>query len=460
VSSTLDSHEPSNFAFTVILHIPFLTQAVLRPEARTAVTPQELGELIEAMNAAAGAAGRPHVWRLPGTEGLQLEGDETQGAGETDLQQYSAGLNVEIRRALPHRLASRQVRDGSPGPETWLPEDFEHKGDRWRFVAGDVDLWDSGVGLLSARYDLAPARGANWAEMEKRIDDARNGIRDSAATALREIADQFASDAAVAEKTERESASSSDGPRGDPLWTHNLLAVEVEATVPAAVYEEMCAILTNGGIAVPLPERSEPASHVRIGLNACVACPPPRLRLVTSVARLVAVHTTIWAAATGLDLALSRELRLPGGEWRESLPDMESRAANVLALYERVQGFSFGLRDIAADLDDLDRVLWEAIAQKWGLEGRLDALEVKLSRLDHILSHSTAALTARRARRLDQLVVIFTVAGVVTSAAALADFLTKDLKGVSVLNGVLASVFVLAAVLIYVLVRPWLSGRR
>jgi hypothetical protein len=98
--------------------------------------------------------------------------------------------------------------------------------------------------------------------------------------------------------------------------------------------------------------------------------------------------------------------------------------------------------------------VWGAVAREWGLPSQLKALDEKLEALDHVYEHLTAAVSDRRARRLNGFVLVFTFASVITFGFAVADFFGKPLPEPRLLNVLIVAVLVaLAAVL-------WLALRR
>jgi hypothetical protein len=79
---------------------------------------------------------------------------------------------------------------------------------------------------------------------------------------------------------------------------------------------------------------------LRLGLSACTAYRSSDASQAALIARLLGVHTVIWAAAVDFDRVLLREF---AGSQRLDIPPLEvleERADNLLSLYERVRAFS------------------------------------------------------------------------------------------------------------------------
>lgn len=445
----------------VVLHTPLLTGARLTQGAAEATTAAELDELAAQLNQPLQVEHARISWERPSPLELGVPGDPAHRGGDIGLQQYSQELNAGLRRFLPHRLVGQNLLPNIQRPGPALLPFVRPRDADWKLEAASVDIWNSGVALFATRYRVLAER-LRWTDLMCDVDHVRDEVNRQAAPFLREIVASFQRAAtrcgAALGNTDGEAHTVSG--LGEPLWTHNSLLV---FTHEDATDEELGAIasrLTNGGPSYPLGEQLDSGAKLRLGLNACLCCRPVGQRGSGPLIRLVAAHTALWAAATDFDRALLRELAAGQLEDSTSLGTMEDRAGELLRVYQRLQGFQSALRNTTVHLDDVDRLIWTALSTQWGLPSQLDALGHKLESLDHIYGQLTSALTARRARRLDGFLSVFTVASVVTTGLAVASFIFRPLGEAMTINIAIAVALLVATFALWCVLRYFLGASR
>jgi hypothetical protein len=339
------------------------------------------------------------------------------------LQRYSDAVRAEFESSLPHRVLQMEPRPlGSGGsliegsPVVWDPRTL------------DIDIWNLGVGLVTATYCLDSPPTMDWSTLGAEVEASRHVLKDSLqgvrASAVAEVR------RAVDANRLRASGFLEDADREpDPqaLWTHVTFLLEAKNGAREDELDAVAKRLTCDGVA--RPGRSELDRIVlRIGLDSAVGYLPGDASLAASVARMVGVHTVVWAAAVDLD---RRVLRLRRKPRPTALRDLEVQMDQNMVAYEHVRGIRAELESVGVHLSALDRWLWEAYAETWGLSTQLGSLDGKLGAFEHVLSHAATDITNRRARLLSTLALPFTVASVVGLVGALLDLSSKELQAPS-----------------------------
>jgi hypothetical protein len=367
------------------------------------------------------------------------------------LQGYSDAVRAEFESSLPHRVLRMEPRSlGSSGsviegsPIVWDPRTL------------DVDIWNLGVGLVTATYSLASPAGTDWSTLGEDVEASRRVLKDSLqgvrAAAVAEV--RRAVDAGRLRASGFLEDADSE-PDAQALWTH--VTFLLQAQEDGARKDELDAVakrLTWDGVHGPRASELD-RIVLRIGLDSAVGYVRSDAPLAASVARMVGVHTVVWAAAVDLD---RRVLRLRRKQRPTALRDLEVQMDQNVAAYEHVRGIRAELESVGVHLSALDRSLWEAYAETWRLSTQLGSLDGKLASLEHVLSHAASDITNRRARLLSTLALPFTVASVVGLVGALLDLSSKELQAPSgsnlwLVSGLVAFAIALWLILASVVVR-------
>jgi hypothetical protein len=328
------------------------------------------------------------TWRKPVPMAIDGRTDRTF-PHDICLQHYADDLANDLRAALPHRTCSAEL----PWNNAWL------------------ERWNLDVVCLCVVEDIDTASG-DWATYRKRIDERRFAIRERATTELGR----------------------------EPLWPCLLHVIEAEA--PRAQLDEIAAKLTDNGQSCVLD--SFPDVAVRFALDACVAIPPQRIDVAFGVARIMAIHTAIWAAAMQFDRELLPLLSRPNEN--EQLSELERRADRLRETSRRVRAFRAPLANTAAHLNHLDGPLWLALADRWALEPQLDALCSRTDALQHMHTDLIAAVTSKHAQRLSRIALALALISGCTAIFAIVQFVIVEPKPTEVRIANVAVVTVVAAI--------------
>jgi hypothetical protein len=216
-------------------------------------------------------------------------------------------------------------------------------------------------------------------------------------------------------------------PDAQALWTHVTFLLEAKNGARDDELDAVAKRLTGDGVAGPGTSELD-RIVLRIGLDSAVGYLRSDASLAASVARMVGVHTVVWAAAVDLD---RRVLRLRRKQRPTALRDLEVQMDQNVAAYEHVRGIRAELESVGVHLSVLDRSLWEAYAETWGLSTQLGSLDGKLGSVEYVLSHAATDITNRRARLLSTLALPFTVASIVGLVGALLDLSSEELEAPS-----------------------------
>jgi hypothetical protein len=409
----------------VIFHMPFFSGLHLR-DLPVAVAQEVMNTAPELLNR---DSCRDWVKPVP----LRYDLDITAPEGEIHLQSYAQQVaqGVEapmpqcaVERRGPRVLARREVKPSNP-PEAreWPIPDAS--GTRWELGELSARIYDSGVGLLSVTYRVIPRSGMTWEEYRNatwrvsgEVKSTFRGYTEETIACLNEAAERH--DWPI------HSVSILTGlqPSADVLWSTLLHAIE---TPIACGREERKAL---GRVLVPDPAATDLEQSVDIkgtvlllGPDACAVHDPTQLQEVAALARLIGVNHVCWATAVDYDMVLLREnTRLINTADTFSLKDADNAALDVLRLYGRVRSFRSAMTGIAVHLELVDSAIWRELLGKWGLGAQLENLDNKLVDLQQIYDRLTTTVTTLRARRLDNLVLAFTFASLITLGLTLIDF--------------------------------------
>jgi hypothetical protein len=316
------------------------------------------------------------------------------------LQQYATDLGDDMRAALPHRTGSVEL----PWRGAWL--------DRWNFnvVCGSV-------------VEAVDVEVPDWAGYRDAVYARRQAMRDQATRDLGR----------------------------EPLWICVVHVVQADAS--SADLDRIAKTLTDNG--EPCVLDAFPDVAVRLSFDACAAVPMGRLDVAVGVARMLGVHTAIWAAAMEFD----RELLplLVGTNEKESLAELERRANRLRETSRRVRAFRAPLANTAPHLSELDGPLWQKTADRWALEGQLDALSSRVDALQLIHGDLIATLTAKHAQRLNRIALALTLISGCTAILTFVQFVFVDPTPTEVR---VTNAIIVLAVAALALCLWWIASRR
>jgi hypothetical protein len=309
-------------------------------------------------------------WRDPTLIAIDGTTDDAH-PHELMLQQYADDLGADLLSALPHRTASAEL----PWPGAW------------------IDRWSLDVACLWV-VETRDVGAAGWADYRARANVRREEVRARAAQLLGR----------------------------EPLWLCLLHVIEMDAA-----HDELdaaAAALTDNG--EPCTLDAFPDVAVRLSLDACVAVRPRDLKVAVGVARMIAVHTAIWAAAMEFDRELLPLLSRTSAH--ESLRELEQRADRLRETSRRVRAFRAPLANTAAHLSELDGPMWQAIADRWALEPQLDALSGRIDALQQMHADLIAALSTGHAQRLNRIALALALISGCTAVFAVVQFVIVEPK--------------------------------
>ena len=329
---------PLDVVARVVLHLPFLTGfASLRTQSPPAVAPLR-----------------------PLTFDVADPGEDS----DLILQRYSDELRADFAEHLPHRVLTIAIPSVHP-VRTFTGLVVEGSSIRWDARSIDVDVWNLGVGLVSATYRLEPPALSNWPALGAEVEESRHVLKDSFQS-LREAAIAQTREAVVAGKLSAWQFPDHGArkPDGQALWTHVTFLLEANAEVGAEELDAIAERLTWGGTAV---RRSEELKDVvvRIGLDSCVAYRRNDAITAAAVARKVGVHSVVWAATVDFDRRL---LGLRRQDATSSLRELEEQMERAVAAYEHVRSVRVEIETAGVHLSSLDQALWASYADTWNLK--------------------------------------------------------------------------------------------
>jgi hypothetical protein len=317
---------------------------------------------------------------------IAIAGVEDASPHDLRLQQYADDLASDLREHLPHRAGSASVE----GTAT-------------------LDFWTGDVAILTVVEDLEPQD--DWDSQRAAVDHRREEVR-----------------AWATETIDRQ-----------PLWLHLLCVI---VAPPHESLDDIASTLTGDGTRVEL--NSFPGVVFRLGLDACVAVPDDDLQVALGAARLVAAHTAVWAQAAELDRQLLSALADSSAGRNMTINELERSAEELLETYGRVRTFRAPLDNAAVHLSELDGPLWTGVAERWGLDAQLSALNGRIEALEHVHAGLLDTLTARRARRLEKTALVFTLLSAITAVLTVIEFADAPRLGLKL--ALVASMIAVAAV--------------
>jgi hypothetical protein len=319
------------------------------------------------------------------------------------LQSYGEDLGDALRSALPHRTASADL----PWPGAW------------------VDRWSLEVACLCVAETLEVGDAA-WPDYRDRVNVRREAPRARAKQLFGR----------------------------EPLWLCLLHVIEMEAE--HGELDAAAAVLTDDGD--PCPLDAVPDVAIRLSLDTCVAVRPADLKVAVGVARMIEVHTAIWAAAIEFD----RELLplLTDTDADEPLSELEHHADRLRETSRRVRAFRAPLANTAAHLSELDGPMWQAVADRWALDPQLDALSGRIDALQQMHTDLIAAVSTRHAQRLNRIALALALISGCTAVFAIVQFVIVEPRPTEVRIANALIVLAVAAVAAWLWWTVVVSGRR
>lgn len=354
-----------------------------------------------------------------------------------ELQLYTAVLEGELRRFLPHRVASIDVHHLATalGGREWS---------RFQLRSAQCHLWDSGSCVLVITYDVDTTR-VTCKEVRTAIDQLHEG----ALAQWRGIARRCAARYASAFDTGSSAANSIGEPQ--TLWVHDTLIFDEPASGDLA---EIADYYTDGGTLheLTMERRRWP---LRLGLTACLVTNQSVCRETTI--RIMETHQALWSAAIDYDRRLFRALSQDTAG--KGLRYLEKELDDLLDVERKVSSFASKVSAVPVHLARLDQQLWTAVHESWRLQDQIDSLTEKLTALRSSYSDVAARIGTQRSRRLSYFLAIFTLLTAVSTAASLRLFVQQDLKSANPTSVQWLLIFIgIAAVLAAVLMTFVMRG--
>lgn len=338
------------------------------------------------------------------------------------LQEYSGELRADLLRSFPHRVHRYTPSEGSAEPDA--SPICPGSSVVWLRLSLDVDMWSIGAGLVTATYRLEAPKDVGWAELGPDVERGRHILKDRMAGLRAEALEDLYRAVQRGDIVGRPFMDARTGDReAEALWTHVTFLLEGEFATDLQELDHVAEALTWGGAEGP---RSGVLGAValRLALDSAVGYRPGSEAVAACLPRLIGVHTAVWAALTELDRRL---LQLPEWTATRSLRSLERNLDRTMDTYEHARHLRAALESVTVHLSAVDRALWEALADTWGLATPVGTIDAKLESEQHVLSYAMASLTNRRARLLSSLALLFSVAGVVGVVGGLVDLSSKRL---------------------------------
>jgi hypothetical protein len=422
---------PSAVRTRVIVHAPFLpVEAVGQGHPPT---PEDI-ELLQAR-----LAQQASGWSAPSKNGRH---SVEQLRGEPELQRYAPTLSSELGRYLPHRLAERWLQVSREELHSEEKRLKESTATSWTHLATVADIWGVGVGLLTSVYQVDASPDLSWSEFGLAIYESCRLIDELRREFVIETANDLMRVLAQSPELRRISRTRNFEQAAELLWKHVLILCELPDTAGPQQRGEVTGILVPDGDPCSLPLKAQ-AVELCVGTSASAA----------SIARLLGVLNVIWAASLDFDRILFRELRAFGLGRHMGLEALEAKTLELMTLYERVQEFRSAVDHTTVHLTRLDEAIWRGVGERWGQQAQLDALDKKLQALQNVYRHLVTSLDTRRSRRLNDIVLAFTIAAAVTLGLSLADFFGEYLRKLFWVKATLVIVLMGAAVAVGLLIR-------
>jgi hypothetical protein len=340
-------------------------------------------------------------WRQPGVADFGT-GYQAAEADDLVLQKYVGAYGTELKGLVPRRILSSEV--DAHRIEVAAGEDSAG----WEPIQASIDVWNLGVGMVTVVYRVR-AVTSDWKALLGELDRKREAIREGASTVAIETGE------AIGNQLNLSSSAF------DPLWMYVVLLIKAPDGATEADLDPLASALSYEGLQAKLvPARS--GAVVRVYFNACAAFVQAESEVGVAAARVTGALNAIWAAAVDFDRRLLNHLPTQASQQPATLKQLENKSNELLDLYQRVQGFRTLVGTLPVHLGMLDTPLWDVVAEKWRLESLLNGLGARFDALDHVNTHRVQAVSDRSARRLNIIVLVFTVASLVTFGTAVIAF--------------------------------------
>ncbi|RSM40046.1 hypothetical protein DMA12_28415 [Amycolatopsis balhimycina DSM 5908] len=314
-----------------------------------------------------------------------------------DLQMYTPALEGELRRYLPHRVATFDVTDVEAGGGE----------PRFRLRSAKCRLWDSGACVLEIGYDVDVA-GMSCQELRHAIDRLHELAPERWSETAARCADHF--------------AANLGGGRSEPttVWVHDTL---IFSGLAARAGEEIADYYSDGGARHELTmERHR--WPLRLGLTACLVTDDADCR--KAAIRVIEAHQALWATAIEYDRQLFRVLAQEAAG--KGVRRLEEELDELLRVQRKISDFASKVSATPVHLSRLDQQLWVAVRESWRLQDQIDGLTGRLGTLRSSYSELANRIGTRRSRRLSYFLVVFTLLSAVSTAASLRVFVQQDLQ--------------------------------
>ncbi len=376
------------------------------------------------------------------TRRAALTYDLSTGPPDDDLcfQVYAAQIYEDLRSLLPHCVL--ELKD----PLGLLPEDlkslFDHpdrcdqdtrsRGAIISLREFSTGVWDSGIGLVSVTYQVSVQRGITWKEYrDDVVIPAYDTVRRHCGALVRAALSALPAESAPAARsgqTPIEQSSAIDT-MPDVLWAHLLYLIEVPSSATVNDCGAVAAQLVTDPEALVSSNEADEVVLSRVGLDACCVYSDESEEYASALARLIGVHTVAWSAAISFQTELLRQLASITGENSQlSIRELDDIAAKLLRVHHNVKLFHTSMKGAAVHLKSEDASYWRTLEEKWGLNAQLTTLSDQLAALEHLHERLTAAITASRGRKLNNLALVFTFSSIVGLGFGIINFSQQRLR--------------------------------
>lgn len=331
--------------------------------------------------------------RLRTVEGRTVDRTFLPLLADLELWAYAETFKDQLRERLPCRTVRISPAIDLP-PVSGLPPGAEQD------ALALLDLWSFDVGLATFAHRITVDETATWEQLRSDITSAKTK------TAFEERAAQLVAAARASGVAVLAEGDADVQHPGTPLWAQEMLVVEAGREVGLDALDDVARRLSGDGERL-LSEADRADVALRLGIEACLVSNPGALALRNALGRVVAAQTAIWAAAIDLDRLLGTLLGQEGIRGL-TLQDLEERSIRLLNVFERVQRFRSEVDIVPLHLAAQDKMVWTRVNEEWSLGDQLSSLDTKLNAVDHVYTHLANALTARRARALNGVVLAIT----------------------------------------------------
>ncbi|MEU5263950.1 hypothetical protein [Amycolatopsis sp. NPDC021455] len=356
------------------------------------------------------------VQHIPFLTGLDVIPARAESAEPgLDLQMYTPVLEGELRRYLPHRVATIDVEAEGEEP-------------RFRLRSAKCRLWDSGAGVLEIGYEV-DVTGMTCQELRHAIDRLHELAPGRWNETAARCADRFVANLGggktaffrgfrVAEPPARGEAP--DVTETGTVWVHDTL---IFSGLAAGLAEEIADYYTDGGARheLTMERRRWP---LRLGLTACLVTDDVDCR--KAAVRVIEAHQALWATAIEYDRQLFRVLAKEAAG--KGIRRLEDELDELLRVQRKISDLASKVSATPVHLSRLDQQLWVAVHESWRLQDQIDGLTGRLGALRSSYSELANRIGTQRSRRLSYFLVMFTLLSAVSTAASLRVFVQQDLQ--------------------------------